>query len=151
VSNFDEKIIERLKRLEREVDRLRVKERPAGGTWQDWKPTVTGWAAGYDYIARYCKVGKMCFVYLHISGTSNSVNARATLPLKVPGEKANFQVPVYTNNSATDFVGGKCLAQVRPNDKPAGGQVWFWLNGSESNWTASGTKTVTVSFFYEVA
>lgn len=30
MSNFDEKIIERLKRLEREVDRLRVKERPAG-------------------------------------------------------------------------------------------------------------------------
>ena len=32
MSNFDEKIIERLKRLEREVDRLRVKERPAGGS-----------------------------------------------------------------------------------------------------------------------
>jgi len=31
VSNFDEKLIERLKRLEREVERLQVKERPAGG------------------------------------------------------------------------------------------------------------------------
>lgn len=32
MSNFDEKTIERLKRLEREVERLRVWERPAGGS-----------------------------------------------------------------------------------------------------------------------
>jgi len=31
MSDFDEKVIERLKRLEREVERLRVKERPVGG------------------------------------------------------------------------------------------------------------------------
>lgn len=149
--NFDEKVVDRIKKLEREVERLRVKESP--GAWQSWTPTVTGWAAGYTCKARYCKVGKLCFVYLYISGTSDAVNARATLPLTVSGEpdKANIQVPVYTNNSVTDLVGGKCLAQVRPTDQPAGNQVWFWLDGSENGWTASGTKTVTASFFYEVA
>ena len=151
MSNFDEKLLGRIKKLEREVERLRVKESP--GAWLDWTPTVTGWAAGYTCIARYCKVGKMCFVYLYITGTSSAINARATLPLTASGEptKAYFQVPVYTNNSVAVLVGGLCFAQVRPTDDVVGNTVWFWLNGSENGWTASGTKAVTVSFFYEVA
>jgi hypothetical protein len=40
--NFEEKIIERLKRLEREVERLRVKERPAGGSGVTDHGALTG-------------------------------------------------------------------------------------------------------------
>lgn len=42
--NFEEKIIERLKRLEREVERLRVKERPAGGSGVTDHGALTGLA-----------------------------------------------------------------------------------------------------------
>ena len=40
--NFEEKIIERLKRLEREVKRLRAKERPAGGSGVSDHGALTG-------------------------------------------------------------------------------------------------------------
>lgn len=40
--NFEEKIIERLKRVEREVERLRVKERPAGGSGVTDHGALTG-------------------------------------------------------------------------------------------------------------
>jgi len=80
MSNFDEKTVERIKKLEREVERLRVKESP--GAWLDWTPTVTwsGTAPTTTTItqARYCRVGKLVAfnVYLIItrgSGTSNSL------------------------------------------------------------------------------
>lgn len=149
--NFDEKVVDRIKRLEREVERLQVKESP--GAWQDWTPTVTGWAAGYTVIARYCKVGKLCFVYLQITGTSNATNATATLPFSASGEPryAYFAVPYCMNNDVAINTGGRCLAQVRPSDESYPNEVWFWLDGSSTGWTASGTKTVTVSLFYEVA
>lgn len=150
--NFDEKVVDRIKRLEREVERLRVKESP--GAWLDWTPTVTGWAAGYTCNARYCKVGKMCFVYLYITGTSNATTARATLPLPVSGEPrfSYFQVPYFTDNSIAVYTGGRCFAQVRPSDEGSGAnELWFWLDGSLNGWTASGTKTVFTSLFYEVA
>jgi hypothetical protein len=150
--NFDEKVVDRIKQLEREVERLRVKESP--GAWLDWTPTVTGWVAGYTCIARYCKVGKMCFVYLYISGTSNAANASATLPLPVSGEPrfSYIQVPVFSDNSIYDYIGGQCFAQVRPSDEGASpNEVWFWLDGSVNGWTASGGKYVQTSLFYEVA
>ena len=40
--NFEEKIIERLKRIEREGERLRVKERPAGGSGVTDHGALTG-------------------------------------------------------------------------------------------------------------
>ena len=44
MSDFDEKIIERLKRLEREVERLRVKERPDSGSGVTDHGALTGLA-----------------------------------------------------------------------------------------------------------
>ena len=154
MSNFDETLMKRLTKLEREVERLQVKERPDSTaflqtpSWTSWTPTVTGWAAGYTVIARYCKVGKLCMAYLYISGTSNTTSARATLPLSASGEPgfSYFQVPMYRNNSIYNYVGGQCIAQVIPGGQAA----WFLLDGSLTGWTASGDKTVAISLFYEV-
>ena len=48
MSDFDEKIIERLKRLEREVERLQVKEQPDK---TGWMPIPNGFAINTDYNA----------------------------------------------------------------------------------------------------
>ena len=152
MSNFEEKTVDRIKKLEREVERLRVKESP--GAWVDWTPTVRGWEAGYTCIARYCKVGKLCFVYLYISGTSNATKSEATLPLSVSGEPrfSYFQLPYFTNNSIAVYAGGRCFAQVRPSDEATSpNSLWFWLDGSNNSWTIGGTKSVLVSLFYEIA
>lgn len=135
-------------------DEVYAKIGEVGGDWQSWTPTVTGWEAGYTCIARYCKVGKLCFVYLYITGTSNATQTQATLPLPVSGEPrySYFQVPHFTNNSTAVLIGGRCFAQVRPSDEATSpNRVWFWLDGSHTGWTAGGTKSVILSAFYEVA
>lgn len=118
------------------------------GTWQSWTPTVTGWAANYVRDARYCKVGKLCFIYLRITGTSNATDAKVTLPLPAYGGLTiQFQVPMFIDNSTTYNTGGRCFVQVRPADDI----LWFYLDGSATGWTASNTKYVSTSLFYEVA
>ena len=63
MSNFDEKTVDRIKKLEREVERLRVKESP--GAWTSWTPTVTFAGGTTDpssttkQYARYTTIGKI--------------------------------------------------------------------------------------------
>jgi hypothetical protein len=64
MSDFDEKVIERLKRLEREVERLRVKEQPVGA-WQSytvsWTAPTTNPSIGDGVLTgRYVVFGTMC-------------------------------------------------------------------------------------------
>ena len=70
--NFEEKIIERLKRLEKEVERLRVKESP--GAWLDWTPYVeasVGSLTSYTSSGRYCRIGKVIICNFSITITDN--------------------------------------------------------------------------------
>ena len=76
MSDFDEKIIERLKRLEREVERLQVKEQPVGA-WASyavsWTAVTTNPSIGYGTLAgRYVQMGKtiICVVSLTMGGTT---------------------------------------------------------------------------------
>lgn len=89
MSNFDEKAVDRIKKLEREVERLRVKESP--GAWLDWTPTVT-WITGTAPTtttitsARYCKVGKLVAfnVFLTITrGSGTALSASITPPVAI--------------------------------------------------------------------
>jgi len=78
MSNFDEKTVERIKKLEREVERLRVKESP--GAWQNWTPTPS-WAGGTAPTsltinsARYSQVGKIVYFFVKFDVTVGSGTA----------------------------------------------------------------------------
>jgi len=149
VSVFEEAVIQRIKQLEQEVERLQRWESP--GVWADWSPTLSGWAAGASVTARYSIVGKLCFVHIIITGTSNSTYARATLPF--PGKSGTgyqyIAVPFATNNGVDILTGGRVMAQVRKNDHTYPNQIWWWLDESAYGWTSSGTKAVNTRFFYE--
>lgn len=98
MSDFDEKLIQRLTKLEREVERLKVKESP--GAWVDWTPTLnTGDAdlSGYD-LARYCTIGKLVFVLFSainktISGSSGLIDIGLPVASKYQG--INLVARVY--------------------------------------------------------
>ena len=139
--NFDEKAVDRIKKLEREVERLRVKESP--GAWQSWTPTVTGWAAGYDCTAHYCKVGKMVSVKIRIYGTSNSVYVYVTLPF--PSVLNGVFAWAYAMD---DGVGQATPAYVVLDTTS---RIRVYLKASGTAWTASGQKRVTTTFTYEAA
>ena len=87
--NFEEKIIERLKRLEKEVERLRVKESP--GAWLDWTPYVeasVGSLTSYTSSGRYCRIGKVIICNFSITITDNGTGNGAistNLPVALSG------------------------------------------------------------------
>ena len=119
--------------------------------WQNWTPTVTGWAAGYVVnTARYKLIGKTCFFSVDISGTSNSTAVTATMP--------------FTSYSgAGDPVWGGTNAYVQNNGTVATTSASRWYisensatliahtNMSTGTWTASGAKRIRVMGFYEIA
>lgn len=84
--NFDEKVVDRIKKLEREVERLRVKESP--GAWQSWTPTLTylGGTSNPTYTGtfRYSQIGKIVMFQVRVSftlGASNRSYTYISLPI----------------------------------------------------------------------
>ncbi len=85
--NFDEKTVDRIKRLEKEVERLRVKESP--GAWLDWTPTITFAGGSTDpssitkLHARYTTIGKIVIASADYSfgKGGNRTQYKFTLPL----------------------------------------------------------------------
>ena len=119
--------------------------------WQDWTPTVTGWAAGYVVnTARYKLIGKTCFFTLDISGTSNST-------------AVNIVMPFTSYSGAGDPVWGGTNAYVQNNGTVATTSASRWYIGENSAtliahtnmstgaWTSSGAKRIRVTGFYEIA
>ena len=87
--NFDEKLVDRIKKLEREVERLRVKESP--GAWLDWTPYVeasVGSLTSYTSSGRYCRIGKVIICNFSITITDNGTGNGAistNLPVALSG------------------------------------------------------------------
>ena len=121
------------------------------GVWQDWTPTVTGWAAGYTVnTARYKLIGKTCFFTVDISGTSNST-------------AVNIVMPFTSYSGAGAPVWGGTNAYVQNNGTAATTSASRWYIGENSatliahtnmstgTWTASGVKRIRVMGFYEIA
>ena len=74
MSAFEEAIIQRIKQLEREVERLQRWERPKLGQWTSFTPTYTGWTSGtVTGIFKYSVIGNIVFLLIDMTaGTSNS-------------------------------------------------------------------------------
>ena len=141
MSNFEEKAVDRIKKLEREVERLRVKESPGG--WKDYTPTFGGFSVDPSGVCRYCIIGKLCHVviYLTTSGTSNANTFTISLP--VTGAQQTYaSIPRY-NNNGWEYGGfaniGYTTAQLGTNSTGLTG------------WVTSGLKSAYIQFFYEVA
>lgn len=129
--------------LEREVERLRVKERPAGGSWQSWTPTFGGFSTNPSGTCRYCIIGKLCYVVIHLtsSGTSNANTFTISLPVTC-AQQTYASIPRY-NNNGWEYGGfaniGSTVISLGTNSTGLTG------------WTTSGSKTAYIEFFYEVA
>jgi len=89
LSDFDEKMMQKLKRLEREVERLRVHESP--GAWTNWTPYVeaaVGSLTSYTSDGSYCRIGKVIICNFSITITDNGTGNGAivtNLPVALKG------------------------------------------------------------------
>jgi len=93
VSDFDEKLIERLKRLEREVERLQVKEQPVGA-WQSytvsWTAATTNPSIGNGTLAgRYVQIGKTVIGVIKLVMGSTTTYGSGAWSFSLPKTSAN--------------------------------------------------------------
>lgn len=151
--NNDQRIIQELVRLRKEVDRLKRVEYPVipdYGNWQTWTPSsIIGWSSiNSASFYRYCVIGKLCYFALRVLGTSNATNIRIALPIPSVLVHNDF----YWNGAGPSQDNGVSLATP---------SRWFVQSGRNilgvnkdfgtALWTASGTKQVYMEGFYEIS
>lgn len=110
--------------------------------WGTWAPGTTGWTGATVTRARYIQLGKLVFVDMEITGTSNAADTSTTVPVNA---KSAPPIPLglTVNNSVVATTPGRIVLT-------AGSTVaQLFRDSATTNWTASGTKTIAASFFYE--
>jgi len=127
VSDFDEKLIERLKRLEREVERLQVKEQPVGA-WQSytvsWTATTTNPSIGNGTLSgRYVQLGKTVICAVSLTMGSTTTYGSGSWNLSLPKTSANNGI----------YYGGQWMAVDLGTTNHAG-QVFLLPNVSVINY-----------------
>tara|TARA_R110000868_G_C10390535_1_gene720293 strand:+ start:60 stop:479 length:420 start_codon:yes stop_codon:yes gene_type:complete len=119
--------------------------------WIDFseQSTIVGWSSFTTKIIRYRVVGKIVFVHVDLAGTSNSVDLSITLPFNPSSIYTSGFVTnlgISANNGANLI--GYLLGTVNSNIL-SGRYAASYFNVS-ATYTASGTKTMRVQFFYEI-
>jgi len=93
VSDFDEKVVGRLNRLGREVERLRVKEQPIV-VWTAYTPTwtaaTTNPSIGNGTLAgRYTQIGKTCVLVIGLTMGSTTTYGSGNWSFSLPKTAKN--------------------------------------------------------------
>ena len=114
--------------------------------WADYltTSTIVGWATptGTIYIK---KVGNLVFVNYNITGTSNANNATFTVPYTTYNGASIVAFCRVIDNGGTKAAG---IAIIPFNSATIS---LFKSMTDTTDWTTSGTKTVSGQFFYEAA
>ncbi len=151
---MDDKLMETLEALakeisslKREVADLKRREIPAG-IWKSYTPaSQVGWSALSYGFYRYAVVGKLVFLAIAVSGTSNATTTSIALPFAAPDS-------VGTRSGATGYAvdnGVALTGASRWAIVQGGGTIDFYSNMALGAWTASGTKAVYCTAIYERA
>ena len=120
MSDFDEKLIERLKRLEREVERLQVKEQPVGA-WQSytvsWTAATTNPSIGNGTLSgRYTQIGKsVIYSIALVMGSTTTYGSgiwRFSLPKSVASSSVRYigQWRAYDTSTDASYSGVTSLS-----------------------------------------
>ena len=145
MNSFEDAVIQRIKQLEREVERLQRWEHPKLGQWTSFTPTYTGWTSEtVTGTFKYSIIGNIVFLLIDMTaGTSNATNAYIDLPVDADlnanygGANALAIDNGVTLSVATRwFIGG--TSQV----------IAFRTDMATGLWTASGTKRVRCLAIY---
>ena len=145
MSAFEEAIIQRIKQLEREVERLQRWERPKLGQWTSFTPTYTDWTSGtVKGTFKYSIIGNIVFLLIDMTaGTSNSTAARIDLPVNADLNAS------YGGTLGLAMDNGTVLTQATKWYIGGSNQeISFNSNMSNGAWTASGTKRVRCLAIY---
>jgi hypothetical protein len=119
------------------------------GTWADYSgtSTVTGWSAFTTKQIYYKKVGSTVFVNVYLAGTSNATAITFTLPFAMSSASGSYIV-------SCGVAGDGGTQQTLPsylNLAANSSTAYVYKTLAAGAWTASGSKYILVSFWYESA
>ena len=111
------------------------------GDWIDYSATSTivGWSTFTTKLIKYRVIGKQVFVIANIRGTSNSTSTSFTIPFNSISTNDNMGYGL-NNGGAVN-----CLIEI------SGGTNLIGCYANLAGWTASGTKSIWVQFFIDIA
>lgn len=132
----DKSLATKMATLEREVERLKVKERP--GAWKDWKPTF-GYVGGsgtptISAGGRYMTIGKTVFLLLTGLLTRNGAT-HSYLTITTPTSIAKFGSGSFTHQFSQDgFTPGLVYKAGGASDFTVSTGTWtndgyYWFSG----------------------
>jgi hypothetical protein len=145
MSSFEDAIIQRIKQLEREVERLQRWERPKLGQWTSFTPTYSGWTSGtVTGTFKYSVIGNIVFLLIDMTaGTSNATSAAIDLPVNADLNAS------YGGALGMAMDNGTVLTRAARWYIGSGVQdINFYTDMASGAWTASGTKRVRVLAIY---
>ena len=145
MSNFEDAVIQRIRQLEREVERLQRWEHPALGQWTSFTPNYSCWTS--DTVTgtfKYSVIGNIVFLLIDMTaGTSNSTFAAIDLPVNADLNAS------YGGTLGLAMDNGTVLTQAaRWYIGGSKQEIVFYTNMASGAWTASGTKRVRVLAIY---
>lgn len=115
--------------------------------WTNWTPAFTGFSANPTVLtAKYKKIGKTCFIILHMApGTSNATTFTITnLPFTSANQDQWSPNLFGTNNNVS-------IANCNVAPNPSSTILTVYLGGNSSGWAAALGKRFVGQFFYETA
>lgn len=120
------------------------------GAWTDFSGTIgyTGFSGTpTTNIARYKVIGKTLFYEISMTGTSNATGFTITnMPVAAArtfgGNPAGGPVYQAINNGVSNYT-------VQCNTTASSTTLTLTLSNNGAGWTASGTKAIAISGFYE--
>jgi hypothetical protein len=109
--------------------------------WVDYSSTSTivGWSSFTTKLIKYRVIGKQVFVIANIRGTSNSTSTSFTIPFNSISTNDNMGYGL-NNGGAVN-----CLIEISSGTNLVG------CYANLAGWTGSGTKSIWVQFFIDIA
>lgn len=151
MSDFDEKMMQRLKRLEREVERLQRWEKPVVGVFQNytlsWTAATTNPSIGNAVVAsRYSLIGKICTVVVSIAfgstTTYGSGGWRFSLPLSAKNTAGiNYFGVAHLRN--TGISNHERIAQIAPSVSQTDIRLFIQMDDNTNNFNLDATYPFT--------
>lgn len=122
-----------------------LERKPGAGVWVDYSATstITGWSAYSTKHVYYMRTGNLVFVAFVLYGTSNSTEAKFTLPY-TSATNPNFRFWIRAKDNGGAYVPSVGFLSAISS------LVTTYADTNETVFTASGTKSVAGQFWYAV-
>lgn len=138
-----------MKRVEREIEKLKVFEVPKALVWKPYTPTFGGFSVNPTYTAKYFLVAKLCVVdiFMSAAGTSNATTFTVTAPFASATIAGKYWGTVWwtgIDNGAVLAVPGRVIIQSASN------VMTVMKDMALGAWTNANGKLADFTLIYEV-